>query len=339
VDPLTQGLLGAACGQAVYGRALGRRAVVWGAALGMSPDLDVVLNATGPMGEWLWHRGFTHALWFGPVLGPVLGWGLWRWQGGRRRDWIGLAVLALVTHPLLDVFTSYGTQLLAPFSWRRFALDAVGIIDPAYTLVLVAAVVVGRWHGWSSRAARGAAGVALALSTTYLVAGLEVNRRAEARATAELRAGGVTGVQVSAYPTVLQLPLRRIVARRDREVRIGWVSLLSPRPIEWTRFEEARGPFVDAARETWEAKVLEWFAMGQTATRIDKGNGGAVVEIDDLRYGLPGQPRDGLWGVRVHLDSAGRPTGPGERINRRPASPPGELLTEIWRRSLGLSAP
>ena len=156
MDPLTQGLLGAACGQAVYGRALGRRAVIWGAAIGMSPDLDVVLNATGPMGEWLWHRGFTHALWFGPLLGPLPGWLLWRWKGGRLRDWIGLAILALFTHPLLDVWTTYGTQLLAPFSRHRFALDAVGIIDPAYTLVLGAAVVAGRWRGWGSRTARGA---------------------------------------------------------------------------------------------------------------------------------------------------------------------------------------
>jgi inner membrane protein len=339
VDPLTQGLLGAACGQAVYGRALGRRAVIWGAAIGMSPDLDVVLNATGPMGEWLWHRGFTHALWFGPLLGPLPGWLLWRWKGGRLRDWIGLAILALFTHPLLDVWTTYGTQLLAPFSRHRFALDAVGIIDPAYTLVLGAAVVAGRWRGWGSRTARGAAWVALSLSTAYLVAGLEINHRAEVRAAAQLRAEGEVGFRVSAYPTVLQLPLRRIVARRDEEVRIGWLSLLSPRPIDWTCFEDARGPLVDAARGTWEARVLEWFAMGQTAARLEGTGQGAVVEIDDLRYGLPGQPRDGLWGVRVRLDAAGRPTGPGERVNRRPSSPPGELLDQIWRRTLGLSAP
>ncbi len=85
--------------------------------------------------------------------------------------------------------------------------------------------------------------------------------------------------------------------------------------------------------------MLEWFAMGQTAARLETTAEGAVVEIDDLRYGLPGQARDGLWGVRVRLDAAGRPTGPGERINRRPAAPPGELLAQLWRRTLGLSAP
>jgi inner membrane protein len=339
VDPLTQGLLGAACGQAVYGRALGRRAVVWGAVIGMSPDLDVVMNATGPMGEWLWHRGFTHALWFGPVLGPAVGWVLWRWKGGRLRDWIGLAILALLTHPLLDVFTSYGTQLLAPFSRRRFAFDAVGIIDPVYTVLLAVAVAVGLWRGVASKAARLAATVALSLSTAYLVAGLEVNRRAEAFALAQLRDEGVTRATVHAYPTVLQLPLRRIVVREGQEVRVGWWSLLAPKPIAWTRFEEADGPYVHAAKQTWEAGVLEWFAMGQTTARLERTPDGAVVEIDDLRYGLPGHPRDGLWGVRVRLNAAGQPLGSGERINRTPRAAPGELLQQLWKKTLGLSAP
>ena len=339
MDPLTQGLLGASCGQAVYGRALGRRAVVWGAAIGMTPDLDVVLNATGPMGEWLWHRGFTHALWFGPVIGPALGWLLWRWRGGRLRDWIGLAVVALFTHPLLDVFTSYGTQLLAPFSRQRFACDAVGIIDPVYSLTLAAAVAVGWWWGWSSKAARLAAAVGLGLSVGYLMLGLGANRLAEEIATAQLRAEGIHDARVDAYPTLLQLPLRRVVVRTGHEVRVGWLTVLAPEPIDWAHFEDDQGPLVAAARETREARVLEWFAMGQTAARLETTRYGAVVEIDDLRYGLPGTPRDGLWGVRVRLDEAGRPLGPGERLNRPLRVPPGELLGQLWRGALGLGAP
>jgi len=339
VDPLTQGLLGASCGQALYGRVLGRDAIVWGAVVGMSPDLDVALNATGPMGEWLWHRGFTHALWFGLVLGPVLGWLLWRWKGGRATDWIGLAVVALVTHPLLDVFTTYGTQLLAPFSRHRFALDAVAIIDPAYTLVLAAGVVVATRRGARTAAARGAAWAALGLSSAYLLVGLEINRRAEARAVDQLKAEGVATVRVHAYPTLLQLPLRRIVARRNDEIRVGWTTLLTKDPIRWERFREARGPLVDTARATQEARVLEWFAMGQTAARLEATTEGAVVEIDDLRYGLPGSPRDGLWGVRVRLDARGRPLGPGERLDRRPDAPPDEFISQLLRRTLGWTAP
>ncbi len=339
MDPLTQGALGATVGQAFYGRALGPQALVWGAVVGMAPDLDIIVNATSPMAEWLWHRGPTHALWFGPVVGPLVGWLLWRWKGGSLRDWVGLSVLALFTHPLLDVFTTYGTQLLSPFSRHRFALDSVGIIDPAYTLLLVAGIAVGLWRGLATRAARMAAWTALGLTTGYLLLGVGVGARAEGFAAAQLRAEGLRQAEVSAYPTLLQLPLRRLVVRAGPEVRIGWVSVLAPGPIAWERFEDARGPLVDAARETFEAEVLEWFAMGQTVSRVESTTAGTVVEFDDIRYGLPGRPRDGLWGVRVRLDAYGRPAGPGERFNRPLPGAPTELLTRLWRTALGLGSP
>src|SRR5262245_32374418 len=137
MDPPTHGLLGAAIGQAVFGRTLGRRALLWGAVGGMLPDVDVVMTAAGPMGEWLYHRGLTHALWVPPVAGALLGTAMAR--RARRTEperdahagqWRWLFVLTLLSHPLLDFCTTYGTVLLAPFSYRRFAIDAIAIIDP-----------------------------------------------------------------------------------------------------------------------------------------------------------------------------------------------------------------
>lgn len=337
MDPLTQGLLGASFGQALYGRALGRRALVWGALVGMAPDLDVVASPVSPMAEWLWHRGPTHALWLGPVVGPAVGWLLWRWKGGRLRDWIGLSIVSLFTHPLLDAFTTYGTQLLSPFSRQRFAFDAVAIIDPAYSLVLAAALAFGLWWGVGRAAARRAAWAALAVSSAYVGLGLLVNHRAEAIARGQLAAEGVREARVSAYPTLFQLPFRRIVARSGDEVRVGWLSLVAPRPIAWERFEAASGSEVEAARLTKEGRIFEWFAMGEATPRVEATADGAIVELDDLRFGFPGRPRDGLWGVRVRLDAAGRPVGPGKRFDRALPAPASELVGRIWRETLGIS--
>jgi inner membrane protein len=337
MDPLTQGLLGASFGQALYGRALGRRAVAWGAAFGMAPDLDVAASGLGPMAEWLWHRGPTHALWVGPVVGPAVGWLLWKAKGGRLRDWVGLAVVALFTHPLLDAFTTYGTQLLWPFSRQRFAFDAVAIVDPLYSLVLAAAIALGLWRGVGGTAARRAAWAALALSSAYVGLGLAANARAVGLARAQLAAEGVPGARVAAYPTLLQLPFRRLVARHGDEVRVGWVSVLAPRPIAWEAFREASGPLVEAARATEEVRVLEWFAMGEASARIVEGGPHTVVELDDLRYGFPGRPRDGLWGVRVRLDAAGRPSGRGERFDRPLPPSVSDLLRQMMQETLGTS--
>jgi inner membrane protein len=338
MEPVTQGLLGAAFGQALCGKSLGKRALTWGAFAGMLPDVDVVMNWTGPMGEFLYHRSFTHSVWCGPLVGPVLGWLAWRWAGretGRLRAWIVLFVVGILTHPLLDAFTSYGTQLLSPLSDRRFAWDGVAIVDPAYSLILALGIAWGLWRGVASSTSRVAAVVALALSTAYLVYGVVLNERLEARVRRDLVGSQVRGgdtADVRAYPTLLQLFLRRVVVRVGDEVRVGWVSTWRDNGGRWEWFRAPVDPRIDAARATREGRILEWFADGVTTGRVvEAGSGRAFVEIDDLRYGFPGRPQDGLWGIRVPLDDAGRPAGPAERFNRPLPPASGETLRFLFR--------
>lgn len=338
MEPVTQGLLGATFGQALCGRALGRRALRWGAVAGLLPDVDVVMNFTGPMGEFLYHRGITHSVWFGPVVGSLLGTLAWRRFGrepGKRGAWILLFVIGLLTHPLLDVFTTYGTQLFTPLSDRRFTLDAVAIVDPAYSVILAIALAFGLWRGAASRASQVAGVLALVLSTAYLGYGYGLNERVKDRVRAGLVAEGAAGAaqaDIQSYPTLLQLYLRRVVVRLGDEVRVGWVSAWPGNGREtWQSFVAPRDPRIEAARATREGRILEWFAAGQTVGRVIEGPAGTAVEIDDLRYGLPGRPELGFWGIRVPLDDRGQPSGPVERINRPFPESPGRLLRQIFR--------
>ena len=120
-----------------------------------------------------------------------------------------------------------------------------------------------------------------------------MNGHAEAIARAALATKGIEASDTAAYPTSLQLPFRRIVARSGDDVRVDWLSVMRPRPIEWESFTQARGPLVEAARSLPEARLFEWFAMGQATPRVEGTSDGSVVELDDLRYGLPGHPREG----------------------------------------------
>ena len=101
------------------------------------------------------------------------------------------------------------------------------------------------------------------------------------------------------------------------------------------RGERTRSSTPRGRRE--EARLLEWFAKGEATARVAATPEGAIVELDDLRYGFPGRPQDGLWGVRVRLDAAGRPIGPGERFDRALPAPASELVGRIWRETLGIS--
>jgi inner membrane protein len=79
MDSVTQALFGATVAQAGFRRELGRQALVAGAVLGTIPDLDVAVGwVADAFSSWQHHRGLTHSLFFGPVLGPLFGWAIWR---------------------------------------------------------------------------------------------------------------------------------------------------------------------------------------------------------------------------------------------------------------------
>jgi inner membrane protein len=72
MDSLTQIVLGAAVGEAVAGKKLGNRAILWGAIAGTIPDLDVIPGLfLTPLDNLLFHRGATHSLLF-CILGSFI---------------------------------------------------------------------------------------------------------------------------------------------------------------------------------------------------------------------------------------------------------------------------
>lgn len=136
MDSLTQIVLGAAVAEAVAGKQLGIKAALFGGIAGTIPDLDVFLRSFyNPLEAALVHRGFSHSLLFALIAGPTLAYLSNLLQKAKLgfKKWFWLWFLAIVTHPLLDIFTNYGTQFLWPFS-PRITFNTVFVIDPLYTL-------------------------------------------------------------------------------------------------------------------------------------------------------------------------------------------------------------
>jgi inner membrane protein len=379
MDGLTQAVLGAACGQAVAGHKLGRKAAWFGALGGILPDFDILAGLAGPWSSMLHHRGVSHSLWFGPLVGSLLGYALWRLYRrgyqrglaagvgatgppaleapttpstgppqsspphpgapGMLRYWMLLFVVAILTHPLLDVFTTYGTQLLAPFDRHRFALNGVGIIDPIYTITIVIALLVGAFTKRRPGVGRVAATVALTLTTAYLFWGVALNATAERYVLAQLHASGIHDAEVRCYPTLLQLFLRRAVAKTPERFYVGYVNTLrEQRKVPLKSAPRLRHPLVDDLRRSERGKLFSWFAMGQVAATVTPQKGGGhVVELSDMRYGLPsGDAKRSFWGIRARYDAQGARIGEIERF--RSSMPKGEAqrtLRSMWREIFG----
>lgn len=353
MDTVTQAALGGAIGLAGFSNTFGRRAIVIGALAGTVPDFDVVMGLAGETAGWLHHRGITHSLIATPFMGLALGWLTWRWHVVRatgteasirrsehsaRAKWMWLWVLCLVTHPLLDFFTPYGTQLLAPFSDHRFALDAMAIIDPAYTLPLLLAIVVGLMVGVRSKFSANLAGAALLATTAYLFFALGENEKAVTLAENSLDEQQIEARQVRAYPTLLQPFYRRVVARQaDGSAQIGYLSTLNPGAVTWQHHSAAPRDMVQAFMDDPVVEVFTWFSRGDVQWQAVVQNDGTTrLYLTDLRYGVPGQEKGptGMWGLTAELDARGQIIEPLTRFSARPA-PSENMFTDLWAATVG----
>lgn len=173
MDSLTQIVLGAAVAEVVGGRKIGNKALLWGAIGGTIPDLDV-LGAffMGEVEYVNFHRGFSHSLVFGFLMAPLLGALISksRWSEGQPFwFWVQLFFWTIFTHPLLDIFTSYGTQIFLPFSDYRVEINTIFIIDPAYTLPMLIALILVMFYKREAKKRKKVIFTGIVVSHIYLL--------------------------------------------------------------------------------------------------------------------------------------------------------------------------
>lgn len=286
MDSVSQIVLGAAVAAVLAPAGHRRAALLAGAALGTLPDLDVfVVNALtdNPVHRMTWHRGLSHSLLVLPLFGALL-WALLRRQGGRVAAspvrWFWALQLALVTHPLLDAFTVYGTQLWWPLRPPPTMWASVFIIDPLYTVWLLAACA-GAWWLRERRAAGRVLVAGLAISTAYLGGSLVAKAMVEREATRSLAALGLADAPRFSVPMPFNTLLWRVVAMTPEGFVEGERSLVADRgPMRFRRYSSDVRAL--AAVSQWPiVRELAWFNRGfmKAEVRDDR------LVLSDLRMG------------------------------------------------------
>lgn len=339
MDTITQMALGAVIGQAVGYKKLGWKAPVYGAIGGLIPDLDVLYtDYFGPYGSWQYHRHVTHSLFFAPLVAPLLGWLTWAAHKkipGHYMTYMWIWFLSIITHPLLDTLTVYGTQLLAPFSDKRFTVSAVSIIDPIYTLPLFIALLfamIPRWRRYATRSAV----IILALTTLFLGYCWHLNNKAEDIALKQIAEQGITPTKVSVYTTIFQPYLRRVVVRENIQgtewLRAGFVSTWNPHPIKWACLKQNGGSYRDMIMQTEGGRLFDWFADGELSFARD----GNRLIVMDARYGTPGASVFGFWGLEFALNGNVVDVNQEPAFIRAPRDVTRAALDGLFRAAYGL---
>lgn len=282
MDSLTQLTLGAAVGVAVMGRRTAAwKAALWGAACGTLPDLDAFIDHGDPVRNMTLHRGNSHALFWLTLLSPAIGALAARMHGelAQWRRWWLAVWLALVTHPLLDLMTVYGTQLLRPFTDTPYGVGSIFIIDPLYTVPLVVGVLAALRRPAPAGLRWNAAG--LALSSAYLAWSALAQAHVRGLAEAELARQGIAAERLLVTPAPFNTVLWRVVAMTPEAYHEGFHSLLDREPrMRFDRFD--RGAALrPAVAGLWPAERMAWFTRGFYKLEERAGH----VRITDLRMG------------------------------------------------------
>lgn len=309
MDSVTQAALGACIGGAIASRTLGRAAFIGGAALGTLPDLDVMLDYGTAVANFTQHRGFSHSLFVLTAVGVVLALALHRWKPqlslGR---WLAFTLVILLTHPLLDSLTTYGTQLFWPLG-PPVGTTSIFIIDPLYTLPLLFAVLYGMLRPPAPRAQ----GVGLALSSAYLLWALGAQALVDNRIEHQLAAQGLADAPRMVQPMPFTTLLWRVTVL-DTDERLEMVTgpFEGDRPLNIERFP--RDPaLVEQLAAFPEGARLFWFTDGFLDIQARDG----ALLATDIRLGVPGahpftfmiarQGADGEWSATASTQEP-RPT-------------------------------
>ena len=305
MDPLTQGAVGATLPQASSRGKYAGSAALLGFLAGMAADLDVLIrSSTDPLLFLEYHRQFTHSLIFIPVGGFICALVLHQIIGRRRQlsfqqSWL-FCTLGYATHALVDACTTYGTMLLWPFSDQRFAWNTISIIDPLYTLPILALVLIGARQK-SATFAR----FALAWALVYPGIGLVQRDRAEDAGLQIAQSRGHDPIRLEAKPSFANLLVWKIVYETENHYYVDAVRV----GVTAKHYLGERAEKLDIARdvpwldlESQQARDIErfrWFSNGYIAKDPLRPN-----RIIDIRYSMIPNEIDALWAIELSPDAA-----------------------------------
>ena len=311
MDSLTQIVLGASVGEAVLGKKVGNKAILWGAIAGTLPDLDVLLRYfTDEISSTQMHRGFSHSFVFAVLIAPLLGWIAKKIHSNlvdvSFKDWTKLFFWTTVTHPLLDAHTTWGTQFFWPFNYR-LAYQNIFVVDPLYTLPFLMFLIIVMTLKKDNPKRSKFNTIGLSVSSTYLLLTLIFKWISFQEFIEGLENQEIEYVEIDTKPSPLNSILWSSLIETDKGYRTAYYSLFDKQEITYSKEFLKNHHLLEPYLEQKVIKQLIDISAGWY--RIEEKNGKLLFW--DLRFGQMGLDVNNasfLWYYELNIGENGNMT-------------------------------
>ena len=332
MDSLTQITLGAAVGEAVLGKKVGNKALLWGAVAGTIPDLDVLTKYfVEPIRAIELHRGFSHSIVFCILFAPIFGFLIHKIHAKSSatwKDWSMLMFWGLFTHPILDSFTTWGTQLFWPLE-IRIAFKNIFVVDPLYTLpyLVLLPLVMRLPKDHLKRSFYNT--MALGLSSLYMLVTLGLKLYTFQVFEQSLEQQGITYTEIETKPSPFNVILWTANVKTDDAVYIGYYSLFdSDKEVEFKAFKKNENLLGKMKSEPIVSRLKKisknWYTIEKRENKI---------YFNDLRFGQLGV-KESKFAFSYELKYEHNKLIAVENKKRPDQVKP--LLIQLWNRIKGL---
>ena len=307
MDIVTQGLLGATLALSVSNRNETKIAALAGFSAALLADADTLIRSSNdPLLNIEFHRHFTHSLVFIPIgalIAAIVLWPLLKKYLPFKKIYF-YALAGYATSGLLDACTSYGTQLLWPFSDERIAWSIIAIVDPVFSLILIVAIILGLRSSQPRKAQIG-----LLLAGCYLFFGVFQHSRALDVASQLAQQRGHIIERQLVKPTIANLVLWRSVYQSDGVYFVDGIRIVPfskehiYRGSQAVAFDRQKDmPGLDPASALYD-DIERFRYFSEDYLILDAARKNLLV---DVRYSMLPDGLAPLWGIDMNVDSAGQ---------------------------------
>lgn len=242
-----------------------------------------------------------------------------------------MVFLALLTHIIIDCCTSYGTQILQPFSNYSFSLNSIFIIDPFYTVPLAAGILTALFFKRNAPKRRWANYLGLALSSFYLIAGLGVKLHVNSVFEKNFLEQQIHPEKYMTTPAPLSIFLWTGYAEEGDSLYAGLYSVFDEDDKIQFHAVAQNESLLEPYRGQLPVERLVWFSQGFYAANKNSPN----LIIHDLRFGrsdlwLGSDAAPFVWNYRLKFNEDSTKVTGFQQFE-----PSFNVSSETWRKLIG----